>query len=179
MREDVDAAHRDEEAAGRLRRGRRAEWSATVRCLDDLARRLERLRSTFPVDAPDAGPLLPAGPYGTAHWSLLTDRVSWSDEVFAVLGRPVREGPLTLDELPSLLVPQDQPLLTAAVTGCLVDGRPAECVYRVNGPDGTRRTVRMTAEPVVDADGGTVAMRAVFQRVGGAGREQALARGGR
>ncbi|WP_190232872.1 SpoIIE family protein phosphatase [Streptomyces avicenniae] len=102
---------------------------------------------------------------GRAEWDLLTDGARWSPGLYTIFGRPPGDGPLTLDQLPSWLPAEDQPLLTAAVTGCLVDGRAMDCEFRVLRPDGSRRAVRMAGEPVVDAEGGTVAMWALIQEV--------------
>ncbi|MER6915085.1 SpoIIE family protein phosphatase [Streptomyces sp. NPDC000594] len=102
---------------------------------------------------------------GSAEWNLLTDEVSWSEELYQILGRSPLSGPMTLDELPSVVFAEDQPLLTALVTGCLVDGRPIDGEFRMVRPDGRVRTVHMTGEPVLDADGSTAAMWAVFRDV--------------
>ncbi|MEV1007075.1 SpoIIE family protein phosphatase [Streptomyces sp. NPDC049881] len=107
---------------------------------------------------------------GRAEWDLLTDEARWSPGLYAIFGRAPDDGPLTLDELPSWLPAEDQPVLTAAVTGCLVDGRAMDCEFRVVRSDGTLRTVRMAGEPVVDAVGGTVAMWARIEDVGGGRR---------
>ncbi|MFE7133228.1 PP2C family protein-serine/threonine phosphatase [Streptomyces sp. NPDC057638] len=102
---------------------------------------------------------------GTAEWNLLTDEVHWSDELYRILGRAPESGPMTLDELPSVVFAEDQSLLTAMVTGCLVDGRPIDGEFRMVRTDGRVRTVHMTAEPVLDTDGSTAAMWAVLRDV--------------
>ncbi|GLF96946.1 PP2C family protein-serine/threonine phosphatase [Streptomyces yaizuensis] len=102
---------------------------------------------------------------GSAEWNLLTDEVSWSDELYRILGRSPESGPMTLDELPSVVFAEDQPLLTVLVTGCLVDGRPIDGEFRMVRSDGRVRTVHMTGEPVLDADGSTASMWAVFRDV--------------
>ncbi|MFC9066098.1 MULTISPECIES: SpoIIE family protein phosphatase [Streptomyces] len=167
----------DAQELGRAERSplRRAAWEAATDRLDEFGRQVAQLRPVpaepyAAADRPGAGGQ--GGPdarIGSAEWNLLTDGVVWSDELFAIFGRPVGDGPLTLDQLPSCLVPEDQPVLAAAMTGCLVDGRAMDCEVRVNRPDGTRRTVRMAGEPVLDERGGTVAMWAVIRDVGGPG----------
>ncbi|MEU5162667.1 SpoIIE family protein phosphatase [Streptomyces sp. NPDC020875] len=102
---------------------------------------------------------------GSAEWNLLTDAVSWSDELYTILGRPVGSGAMTLDELPSVVHPDDQALLTTLVTGCLVDGRPIDGEFRVVRPDRRTRTVHMMGEPVLGPDGSTASMWAVFRDV--------------
>jgi serine phosphatase RsbU (regulator of sigma subunit) len=56
-------------------------------------------------------------------------------------------------------------MLTAMVTGCLVDAKPIDGEFRIVRPDGEVRTVHMMGEPVVDADGSTASMWAVLRDV--------------
>jgi PAS domain-containing protein len=121
-----------------------------------------------PRGAGDGGVYRPPGPglAGSAEWDLLTDRAHWSEELHRLFGRPSSAGPLTLDELPSHVLPADQPALTALITACLVDGRPLDGEFRVLRPDGGVRTVRMTGEPVLDSTGCAASLWAVFREVG-------------
>lgn len=105
------------------------------------------------------------GRVGSADWNLLTDEVTWSAELYGIFGRTPADGPLSLDELPSWVWSEDQGGLTAAVTDCLVDGRPVDGEFRIVRPDGAVRTLHMTGEPVLDADGGTASMWAVLRDV--------------
>ena len=57
--------------------------------------------------------------------------MNWSGELYRILGRDPAAPPLSLDELPSLVVDEDRPGLTAMVTGCLVDGRPIRTTVAV------------------------------------------------
>ncbi|WP_165990301.1 PP2C family protein-serine/threonine phosphatase [Streptomyces sp. YIM 98790] len=162
-------------------RVRRALWGLVLRQLDDARERLEQLAGLAP---PAAGQPAPAGRarlggrMGTAEWSLLTDEVSWTDELLAMFGRTAQQGPLTLDELPSCLVEDDQPALTGVVTRCLVDGQPAGCEFRVVRPDGSRRILQLAGEPVLDEAGGTVAMWALVRDVSQLREEPAVPRQG-
>ncbi|WP_181765822.1 PP2C family protein-serine/threonine phosphatase, partial [Streptomyces albidus (ex Kaewkla and Franco 2022)] len=102
---------------------------------------------------------------GSAEWNLLTDEVSWSEELYGIFGRSAEEGPLSLDELPSWVLPDDQPLLASAVTDCLVDGRPIDREFRIMRPDGAVRSLHLLGEPVLDDHGGTASMWAVLRDV--------------
>jgi PAS domain-containing protein len=177
LREDVEAARRTERPRGARQRVRRAVWDLAVDRLDDFGERLDQLRSAA---APDGRARLGAH-VGSAEWNLLTDGVTWSEEVFSIFGRDAGAGPLTLDELPSCVLAADQPPLTAAVTACLVDGRPMACEFRVIRPDGTLRAVQLSGEPVLDERGGTVAMWAMVRDVSELRRSEAgmAADGGR
>ncbi|WP_055556509.1 PP2C family protein-serine/threonine phosphatase [Streptomyces sp. NBRC 110028] len=102
---------------------------------------------------------------GSAEWNLLTDEVTWSDELCQIFGRAPEEGGLSLDELPSWVVGDDQAVLTAMVTDCLVDGKPIDGEFRVVRADNAVRTVHMAGEPVLDAGGSTASMWAVLRDV--------------
>ncbi|MFI8853027.1 SpoIIE family protein phosphatase [Streptomyces sp. 891-h] len=175
-------------------RWQRALCELAVHQLDDLGSQLDQLREGMPPEAPRAWPSAdqppgrtsertPGAAYGTqsspdrerpselvgrvgsAEWNLLTDGVAWSPELFRIFGRTEEDGPLTLDELPSWVVPEDQTALATAFTDCLVDGRAIDREFRLVRPDGSVRTVHMVGEPVLDDDGGTASMWAVVRDV--------------
>lgn len=194
LRGDVDAVRRDtvliDEDDPRLR-WQRALCDLAVHQLDDLGAHLGQLRRGLPSEAagqwaadaarpgghdvPAAerpGPL--SGRVGSAEWNLLTDEVSWSDELLQIFGRTPEDGPLSLDELPSALLPEDQPLLTQLVTDCLVDGKPIDGEFRILRKDGQMLTLHMMGEPVLDTDGCTASMWAVLRDVSALRRSQQL-----
>ncbi|MFD4027173.1 PP2C family protein-serine/threonine phosphatase [Streptomyces sp. NPDC058576] len=192
LRGDVDAVRRDavvfDDDDPQLR-WQRALCELAVHHLDDLDEHLGQLRAGLPgpraedsaprggeaQDGPRSGSLL--NRVGSAEWNLLTDECSWSDELYEIFGRPPGSTPLSLDDLPSVLLPEDQPGLTAMVTGCLVDGRPMDGEFRITRPDGGTRTLHMTGEPVLDAEGCTASMWAVLRDVSELRRsEQAVSR---
>ncbi|MFH8872885.1 PP2C family protein-serine/threonine phosphatase [Streptomyces griseus] len=179
LRGDVDAVRRDavvfDDDDPQLR-WQRALCELAVQHLDDLDEHLGQLREGLPdrctadapraagvPDDPDAGSL--PNRVGSAEWNLLTDESCWSEELYEIFGRPPGSPPLSLDDLPSVLLPEDQPVLTAMVTGCLVDGRPMDGEFRIVRPDGHTRTLHMTGEPVLDAEGCTASMWAVLRDV--------------
>lgn len=194
LRGDVDAVRRDTVMIDRddpQARWQRALCELAVHHLDDLGAHLGQLRegppplreglSTRPPEqraarsVPDAAPKeaaaagqpqgSPVGRVGSAEWNLLTDEVTWSDELYEIFARPPEAGPLSLDELPSLLPPEDHHLLTALVTGCLVDGKPMDGEFRIMTGDGPARTLHMMGEPVLDPEGCTASMWAVLRDV--------------
>ncbi|MFJ8810512.1 PAS domain-containing protein [Streptomyces sp. NPDC102490] len=171
LRGDVDAVRRDSQDDTTDPRGRwqRALYDLALHQLTDLDAHLAQLRDG-PALAPRAGSLLSR--VGSAEWNLLTDEAEWSGELFRILGRDPASVPLSLDELPSLVLPEDRPKLTAMVTDCLVDARPIDGEFRVVRPDGTVRTVHMMGEPVLDADGSTASMWAVLRDVSELRRSQ-------
>ncbi|MEV7506965.1 SpoIIE family protein phosphatase [Streptomyces sp. NPDC089922] len=186
LRGDVDAVRRDtvvddDDAQGRWQR---ALCDLAVHHLDDLREHLGQLKEGLPpapepVDFPQPAPeTVPEAQtrVGSAEWNLLTDEVIWSDELFQIFGRSPESGALPLDELGSTLFSEDQPLLTAWVTACLVDGRPIDGEFRIVRADGRVRTLHMRGEPVLDSDGCAASMWAVLRDVSELRRSQRAVR---
>ncbi|MDX3078464.1 PP2C family protein-serine/threonine phosphatase [Streptomyces sp. MI02-7b] len=201
LRGRVDAVRRDaaDDTEDPRQRWQRALCDLAVHQLDDLGEHLGQLReglpgsdaaadadpargrdtATYPppetflsVPAPGRAAVQALGRAGSAEWDLVTDGVEWSDELYRIFGRQRHDGPLTLDELPTFLFAEDQPVLSTAVTGCLVDARPIDCEFRIVRPDGAVRTVHMVGEPVLDAAGATASMWAVLRDVSELRRSQ-------
>ncbi|MER5301139.1 SpoIIE family protein phosphatase [Streptomyces lasiicapitis] len=188
LRGEVDAVRRETGAdhgdpAGRWQR---ALCDLAVHQLNDLHGHLAQLRDGPPHPhttsaaastartEPQRGSLLSR--VGSAEWNLLTDEASWSAELYHIVGRDPATPPLSLDELPSLIHPDDQPMLTAMVTDCLVDGKPIDGEFRVVRADGGVRQVHMMGEPVLAADGSTASMWAVLRDVSELRRSQRVVR---
>ncbi|MFF9060473.1 SpoIIE family protein phosphatase [Streptomyces sp. NPDC014882] len=161
---DMDAVRRDTQDDTSDPRGRwqRALCDLALHQLEDLDAHLAQLRDGPPPPPPRESPL---GRVGSAEWNLLTDEAFWSPELHGIVGRDPAAPPLTLDELPSLVLEEDRPYLTSLVTGCLVDAKPIDGEFRVVRPDGEVRTVHMMGEPVLDARGSTTSMWAVLRDV--------------
>ncbi|MEU8032842.1 SpoIIE family protein phosphatase [Streptomyces sp. NPDC049099] len=176
LKGDVDAVRRDtgSDGADPEERWQRALYDLALHQLDDLGVHLAQLRDG--PEAPHSDPAepveTPAGPggsllsrVGSAEWNLLTDEATWSGELYQILGLAPTAPALTLDELPSLVLEEDRPKLTAMVTDCLVDGTPIDGEFRIVRPDASVRTVHMMGEPVLGADGSTTSMWAVLRDV--------------
>lgn len=194
LRGDVDAVRRDAvlDEDDPRNRWQRALCDLAVHQLDDLGAHLSQLKVGLPDElpatpgsAPESGtgtgfPSDPGAAYGdpapaptgsllsrvgSAEWNLLTDEVSWSEELFQIFGRAPENGPMSLDELPSMVFAEDQPLLQAMVTDCLIDGKPIDGEFRIVRTDARVRTLHMMGEPVLDEDGSTASMWAVLRDV--------------
>ncbi|GGJ30325.1 PP2C family protein-serine/threonine phosphatase [Streptomyces brasiliensis] len=182
LKGDMDAVRRDAHSDGTdpEDRWQRALYDLALHQLNDLDEHLAQLRDgpppvppapaepvpasvTAEADPAESGSLLTR--VGSAEWNFLTDEASWSGELYRILGRDPSAPALTLDELPSLILDEDRPRLTAMVTDCLVDAKPIDGEFRVVRPDGSVRTVHMMGEPVLDADGSTASMWAVLRDV--------------
>ncbi|WP_374984357.1 PP2C family protein-serine/threonine phosphatase [Streptomyces fradiae] len=183
LRGEVDAVRRvaPADADDPRARWQRALCDLAVHQLDDLGAHLGQLREGVPEPGSGDGASGPAARdgrprgegatgslltrVGSGEWNLLTDEVGWSDELYRIIGRAPSAGPMSLDELPSLVFAEDQPLLSRLVTDCLVDGKPIDGEFRVVRADGRVRTLHMTGEPVLDGEGRTASMWAVFRDV--------------
>ncbi|MHC3469927.1 PP2C family protein-serine/threonine phosphatase [Streptomyces sp. 7R007] len=183
LKGDVDAVRRDTPSDGSdpQERWQRALCDLALHQLDDLDAHLAQLRDgpqvpaapqppTAVAPAPRHGSLLSR--VGSAEWNLLTDEASWSGELYQILGRDAAAPPLTLDELPAVVLDEDRPRLTTMVTDCLVDAKPIDGEFRIVRPDGEVRTVHMMGEPVLDTDGSTASMWAVLRDVSELRRSQ-------
>ncbi|MFE9017696.1 PP2C family protein-serine/threonine phosphatase [Streptomyces sp. NPDC007808] len=180
LKGEVDAVRRDTHSddTDPRERWQRAVYDLALHQLDDLDEHLAQLRdgpalATPRAAAPPAESAVPPAArrgsllsrVGSAEWNLLTDEASWSGELYQILGRDPDAAPLTLDELPSLVLDEDRSTLTAMVTGCLIDAKPIDGEFRIVRPDGEVRTVHMMGEPVLDTDGSTASMWAVLRDV--------------
>ncbi|CAM5621234.1 hypothetical protein [Streptomyces avidinii] len=63
------------------------------------------------------------GNLGWASWNLVTDTVTWPDQVYAVFDRDPADGPMALEELPDTWSPKNLPALASAVERLLGTGR--------------------------------------------------------
>ncbi|MGW2488195.1 PP2C family protein-serine/threonine phosphatase [Streptomyces sp. NPDC001606] len=190
LKGEVDAVRRDTRSDGAdpEERWQRALYDLALHQLDDLDAHLAQLRDgpepvpPAPAGSPGAAPAAgtPRGSLlsrvGSAEWNLLTDEATWSGELYRILGRDPLSPALTLDELPSLVLEEDRPKLTAMVTDCLVDARPIDGEFRIVRPDASVRTVHMMSEPVLGADGSTTSMWAVLRDVSQLRRTQRAVR---
>src|SRR4051794_10245186 len=185
LKGDVDAVRRGSQGdgSGPRERWQRALCELALHQLTDLDAHLGQLRDGPPAaPAPPSPPARPVPPaartgsllsrVGSAEWNLLTDEASWSGELYQILGRDPAAAPLTLDELPSVVLDEDRARLTGMVTDCLVDAPHIDGEFRVVRPDGEVRTVHMMGEPVLDTDGSTASMWAVLRDVSELRRSQ-------
>lgn len=105
----------------------------------------------------------PAPTTAAVEWDLLRDTVRWEADAYQVLARDPGLGPLTLDQLPGQLVPQDRPALCRMVTAALVHGRPLDGVVRLLAPGGQDAAVHCSGRPVLGPDGQVVSLRMLLR----------------
>ncbi|MGV9350005.1 SpoIIE family protein phosphatase [Streptomyces spiralis] len=92
------------------------------------------------------------GRLGWATWNLVTREAVWSSQVYALCDRDPVDGPVRLEELPKLALPEDEPALVRAVEELLGEGKPFDVPFRIRATSGIRH-LRAVAEAVADAEG--------------------------
>ncbi|WP_329426147.1 SpoIIE family protein phosphatase [Streptomyces sp. NBC_01268] len=102
------------------------------------------------------------GNLGWAHWDLVTDSITWSDQVYAVFDRDPALGPMRLEELPRHLLAEDLPRMGAAVQRLLGEGVAVDQYFRITTERGVRH-LRVVAEAQRDAGGSPVEVHGFFQ----------------
>ncbi|MFE7183341.1 SpoIIE family protein phosphatase [Streptomyces erythrochromogenes] len=104
------------------------------------------------------------GNLGWAGWHLTTDRVIWSDQVYAIFDRDAALGPIGLEELPRYVLPEDQGRLGSAVRRLLRLGHAVDQPFRISTADGVRH-LRIVVEAQTDGNGTPVEVHGFFQDV--------------
>ncbi|WP_276258583.1 PAS domain S-box protein [Haloglomus litoreum] len=92
-----------------------------------------------------------------------TLELTWTDQLFELLGIPVGEEP-PLDEALGFYHPEDRPRIEAAIAAALSEGEPFDLDLRVVRADDEVRWVRTVGEPVV-VDGEVETFRGTFQDI--------------
>jgi PAS domain S-box-containing protein len=92
------------------------------------------------------------------------DRIEWSAEAALTHGHPGLPG-VALEDALGFHLPEDRPVLRAAIEACIRDGTPFDHTLQVLGPDGRRFWLRTIGEAARDAAGRIVAIRGAVQDV--------------
>ena len=132
---DLEAARRDMGHANEMLRERTLQLHARTEELAE-AQRLARL--------------------GT--WRMSVDRrdVSWSREMFELMGLPRDAAGPDADDLVQRIHPDDRAAVQAALTAAARDARAQNFEYRVSLPDDQVRHLRAQVRPILDASGEVV-----------------------
>jgi len=89
---------------------------------------------------------------GNWRWDLKSNHVSWSAELFRILGDPPDCTP-TYERFISAVAPRDRELVTQWVKDCL-EGRSRNAIeFQIARPDGELRTVTSAVEVALDDEG--------------------------
>jgi len=114
---------------------------------------------------------------GSWEWEVATSRVTWSDELYRMLGIPIG-SPVGYDDAIARVHPEDRARVERVLMDGLHHSRPEEYECRVVRPDGAVRHIQNRAVVVSDASGASARMVGVSlditERKAAEGRQAAL-----
>jgi two-component system, cell cycle sensor histidine kinase and response regulator CckA len=87
---------------------------------------------------------------GSWEWDILTGALTWSDELYRVLGLNKKAFCPTHQTFHELLHPDDRARFKGALDDCLKGRRSYDCELRIVRPDGTVRTVQSRGRAFFD-----------------------------
>ena len=104
---------------------------------------------------------------GVGHWRLdvVTNGVTWSDQVYHVHGLDPDEFDPNLDSAIDAYHPEDREVITAVVQRAVATGEPYDVRLRLIRADGEARLVRTQGTPQRDDSGRVTALFGVFQDI--------------
>ena len=92
---------------------------------------------------------------GNWAWNLKTNRMTWSDEIFKILGYKPQEFQPSFEWLMSRVTTDDRPLVAASLEAALRDNKLFNIDYRVTAADGSVRYVNTVADRIKRDKAGT------------------------
>ena len=69
---------------------------------------------------------------------MVTNRIDWSDGLFAIFERDTADGPATLEEAGRFIHPEDAPHVAPVLEAFLATGTPVDLTYRIVLPSGVK-----------------------------------------
>lgn len=89
---------------------------------------------------------------GYWHWDLRTNGISWSEEMFRIIGKP-RDYTPTQEGFSETVVPEDREPVQRAIRKSLENKSGNTVEYQITGPNGDLRKVSCTWEVLLDEEG--------------------------
>jgi PAS domain S-box-containing protein len=102
---------------------------------------------------------------GSAEWDILTNTVTWSDELYRILGYEPGAVEISYRTFMDRVHPDDRRLVEQAVAGSLRTGDPFAFDYRIIRPDGAMRMAHGEGRIVHDSDGEPVGLLGTAQDI--------------
>lgn len=135
--------------------GQIVKWFGTCTDIHELKRTEERLTEAQRI-----------GRMGDWEYEISTQTISWSSQVYEILGRdPALGPPQSLEENARLYTPSSRPLLSAKVQLAIATGDPQEYELLVNHPTGRELHVRVMAVPNKDDRGQVTSLYGTVQDI--------------
>jgi len=88
---------------------------------------------------------------GSWRWDILSNQVTWSDELYRILSLKPQSGEISFETHLSHIHPEDREQVRAAIDQALAKGASFSCHHRIVRPDGTSRLLHLTGAVVTDA----------------------------
>ena len=102
---------------------------------------------------------------GSWDWNIVTNELSWSDEMYRLWGQTTKEFGATYDAFLKVVHPDDRERVEGAVNKALDDGAPYNIHHRIVLADGTERIINEQGEVTFDDDGKPIRMSGTGQDV--------------
>ena len=102
---------------------------------------------------------------GSWEWDPTSDIVTWSEELFHIMGRDPSQPAPSYAEHPSLFTRESWKRLNSAVEKCLKEGTPYELELEVEHPDGTVRWTNARGECLCEPNGKIIKLRGTLQDI--------------
>ena len=124
-----------------------AVFAERARAEEQIREREQRLRLA-----------LDAGRCGVWDWDLVSQRLTWSEEVFEIHGVFPRDFQGTLDDFTSRIHPEDAGWVGEAIQRALAEETQYDAEFRIVRPDGEVRWITTNGRAFYDAEGRPVRM---------------------
>jgi PAS domain S-box-containing protein len=102
---------------------------------------------------------------GSFAWDAVTDRVSWSDELYRIYGLDPQSFGATFDAFVARVHPDDRPLVLDTIRQAMAAGGPFRMQERIVRPSGEVRHLSSWGEVVCDGQGRPVRLVGICQDV--------------
>jgi PAS domain S-box-containing protein len=102
---------------------------------------------------------------GSSVWDARTDKTTWSDELFRIVGWDPAKPPPTHEERRRLYTPESFAILDRAVKRTLATGEPYDLQLQIVRPDGARRDVHTRGTCSRNESGGIIGLHGTLQDI--------------
>ena len=103
--------------------------------------------------------------FGSWEWRLEDDAVTWSEQLYRILGLDPHSFQATFDAYIDRVHPADREHVLATVERSLTERAAYRFEHRALRPDGEERAIRCQGEPLIDREGNVVRVVGVCQDV--------------
>jgi len=102
---------------------------------------------------------------GSWEWDVVSGEVTWSPELFRILGRDADRSAATYEGYFDALHPSDRPHAEAALRAAVTSGTPLDYECRVVRPDGVERVIHARGRAITDDSGALVRLVGTVQDI--------------